>query len=516
MAGNFKNNPEFVGKTRAAHKNRTKSQESSDSLAWHRAELRAIYRNIPVMLCTLDESRRVLYANRAFCKFTGVRERELINGRACGVFGCINANDSPLGCGFGPKCSECPILGALEDTLKSGRKHTNVEWEATLEQRGTRRQIVVLGSTVRISARGNRRILLCLQDITERKRTEQAFLESEARLRATFEHSIAGILLTSPDGRVFAANPAACRMLGRTEEDICRVGRAHVTDKKDPQLDALLRERAEKGYAEGEMILVRADGRRFPIQVASAIFETKEGLRTSVVFLDISENKLAEEHIRHFSQKLLSVREEEKQHLSAVLHHEVGSSTVGIMARLNAAEDDLRKGKQKQALASLKECRALFAQAAKNLKKLAVELRPPDLDLLGLRASLRQHFEKITRETSLKIHFIDATRSKAICSEVQTFLFRAAQECINNVIKHAGARHAQVRLSVARQQIQMSIADDGKGFDPDRSASKPDLHMGLRAIQEMAAALGGRVKIESKSGNGTKVTVIVPRRGKGK
>jgi PAS domain S-box-containing protein len=334
-------------------------------------------------------------------------------------------------------------------------------------------------------------------------------------MRTLFENSMVGILLAAPGGRVFAANPAACRLFGRTEEDIRRIGRSGLMDSRDPRVNAVLRARTEKGYAMGEMTLVRGDGTRFPAQVASARFETEEGPRTSLVIQDLSERKLAEERIRDFSRRLLSVREEDKRRLSTVLHHDVGSFTVGVMAQLYAAEDGLRAGKSKEALASLKECRRVFSESVKRLKSLAVELRPPDLDLLGLSAALRQHFLQLSRETSLRIHFSDATHGAAITPEVQTVLFRAAQECLNNVVQHAQAASARVRLTALKQGIRLSLADDGKGFDPGEVVHRPGAHLGLRALQEMAATLGGMLDIASKPGRGTKVTVTIPGRGKG-
>jgi PAS domain S-box-containing protein len=337
--------------------------------------------------------------------------------------------------------------------------------------------------------------------------------ESEARLRALFENSLVGILLSAPDGRLFSANPAACRLFGRTETDICRLGRSGLVDGRDARVNVLFQERAEKGYAVGEMTMVRADGTCFPAQVASVVFETAEGTRTSMVIQDLSERKRAEARIRDFSRELLTVREQEKRRISAVLHHDVGSFTVGVTAHLNAVEEDLRKGKYKEALAALKKGHRLFVMSVKRLKKLAVELRPPDLDILGLPAALREHFRLVTRETSLKIHFTDATRGAAISPGTQTVLFRTVQECLNNVIQHAHARQVRVRLSVLRKTLQLSMADDGKGFDPARSAAKPGTHLGLRVIQEMVASLGGNVVVESAARHGATIRVAIPQEG---
>jgi signal transduction histidine kinase len=144
---------------------------------------------------------------------------------------------------------------------------------------------------------------------------------------------------------------------------------------------------------------------------------------------------------------------------------------------------------------------------------LAVELRPPDLDVLGLGAALREHFRRAMDELPLKIHFTDATQSTAIAPEIQTILFRTAQECLNNVARHAHARHVRVHLSILRKTILMSISDNGIGFDPDQLPGKPGAHMGLRAIHEMVASLGGSVAVESAARNGTKVRVAIPQQG---
>ncbi len=346
--------------------------------------------------------------------------------------------------------------------------------------------------------------------ITERKRAEAALRESEARLRALFENTMVGILLTAPDGHVFAANPAACRMFGRTETDICRLGRSGLVNRRDPRVNVLVQERAEKGYAAGELTLTRSDGTCFPAQVSSAVFETAEGPRTSMVIQDLTERKQAEARIRDFSRKLLTVREEEKRSISAVLHHDVGSFTVGVTAYLNAAEEDLRKGKDKEALASLKKARRLFVQSVRRLKKLALELRPPDLDILGLPAALRQHFALLTDEASLRIRFTDATYGRTIPPEVQTVLFRVVQESLNNVVKHAHARQVRVRLSAPRKTFRLSIVDDGKGFDPVRAAAKSGTHLGLAVAREMVVALGGEFLVDAAPGRGTTVLVTVP------
>ena len=358
-----------------------------------------------------------------------------------------------------------------------------------------------------ISSGGESFIQCFHRDITKRKRAERALRESEARYAALFEHNPMETIVVDLNGRIQAFNRAKRESGDRLPQIGGMMYRdyagKHTIDMHRELMHCIqsgeLRHYPERPYG--------------PRILAIDIAPFADG--AIITARDITDRKRAEERVRDFSRRLLSVREEDKRRLSSVLHHEVGSFTVGVMAQLDAAEDGLRAGKSEEVLASLKECRRVFSESVKRLKSQAVELRPPDLDILGLGAALRQHFLQLSRETSLRIHFSDATHGAAITPEVQTVLFRAAQECLNNVVQHARAAHARVRLSASEQGIRLSLADDGKGFDPGEVAQRSGAHLGLRAVQEMVATLGGMLDIASKPGKGTKVTVTIPGRGDG-
>ena len=161
----------------------TERRRAEQALDRSLAELKAIYMYSPVMICVLDADRGVLYANAAFTEFTGVTEVDLRSGRACGVFGCINALTDPRGCGFGQPCLDCPLRLALEDTLHTGKGHRNVEYRATLERNGVRRDVVLMAATALIQAAGQANLLLCLQDITNRKLAEAKMAQQVEELR---------------------------------------------------------------------------------------------------------------------------------------------------------------------------------------------------------------------------------------------------------------------------------------------------------------------------------------------
>jgi PAS domain S-box-containing protein len=491
----------------------TERKRVEEELERRRAELQTIYDHAPFMLCLLDQKRRVVFANRLFIAHTGMTAEGCLHQVACGVMHCIGASDDPRGCGYGPKCRSCALRRAITDTLETGRSHRNVEHTTALMQEGVRREVIWLAATDRVSEEGEPRVLLAIQDITEYRQAEAELVASEARLRALYEHSPVGILFTAPDGRVFNANPAACGMLGRTEEEIRRLGRSGLLDQADPNLETDLAERLRTGKVRTTPTYNRADGSRFRADTISVIFDTAEGPRTCTIIQDVSEREAAAERIRDFSHRLLGIREEEKQRLSAALHHDVGSMAVGVGARLQAAEEDLHSGKLREAVAALRECRHLFDDSVQRLKSLAMELRPPDLDILGLPVALRQHFAQVTRRTPLQILFTDATHGAVIESEIETALFRVAQECINNVSKHAQASRVRVRLAAAKRSIRLSIADDGVGIDPSSAAGQTSGGMGLLAVREMMGAQGGELTIHSARGKGTRILAVFPMKG---
>ena len=106
---------------------------------------------------------------------------------------------------------------------------------------------------------------------------EQAIQNSEEHFRSIFENSDDAILLTAPEGSIFKANPAACRMFGRSEAEIIKLGRESVIDHADPRLPAALEERKRTGRFKGELTLLRRDGEKFPGELTSVVFQYKAG-----------------------------------------------------------------------------------------------------------------------------------------------------------------------------------------------------------------------------------------------
>ena len=130
------------------------------------------------------------------------------------------------------------------------------------------------------------------------------------QLRAMFENSLDGILVSAPDGSIFAANPAACRLTRRSQAEIIAAGRDGLMVTDDPQLVAGLAERARTGRFFGVLTFIRGDGSRFPAEVSSAIYHDEANdLRASVIFRDISERQRADAELRVANENLMATIE---------------------------------------------------------------------------------------------------------------------------------------------------------------------------------------------------------------
>jgi len=146
-----------------------------------------------------------------------------------------------------------------------------------------------------------------MKDRFETKQAKKELQVSEEKYRSLFDNSIDAILLTTPDGRILAANPAACRMFQRSEEEICRIGRAGLMDLTDPRLTAALEERVRTGKFKGELTFISKDGTSFLGEVSSVIFRDHDGqLKTSMIIRDMSEKKKREQDYQLLFREMLN------------------------------------------------------------------------------------------------------------------------------------------------------------------------------------------------------------------
>ena len=146
-------------------------------------------------------------------------------------------------------------------------------------------------------------------------------------------------------------------------------------------------------------------------------------------------------------------------------------------------------------------------QTLRDVRRLAVELRPTALDDFGLAAAIERLSSTFAEQTGISIDLESGLSDERLPSEVETVLYRTVQEALTNVVKHAAAEHVSILLRKTEGAVTAIIEDDGRGFTPE---SASDGGLGLVGMRERIALVNGRFEVESAEGRGTTLLVEVP------
>jgi signal transduction histidine kinase len=216
-------------------------------------------------------------------------------------------------------------------------------------------------------------------------------------------------------------------------------------------------------------------------------------------------------------RQVVGAQEAERQRIARELHDATGQSLTAISLGLRGVENYLLQvepGDDPRVLIhQVKELRSFGQNALGELRNLISDLRPPQLDDLGLAAALRWYIQGYAQRRQIALSLqVDGDDSR-IPNEYRTVLFRIAQEALTNIAKHAEATSVEVCLSAGPNEVRLDVRDNGCGFDPQllsRLESERQAGWGLVGIRERAMLLGGRLQIETAPGAGTHLQVTVP------
>jgi signal transduction histidine kinase len=208
-------------------------------------------------------------------------------------------------------------------------------------------------------------------------------------------------------------------------------------------------------------------------------------------------------------RQLNETLEDEIKRIAYAVHDEAGQLLVAVHLALAEVAAELPEPQQPQ-VARIKE---MLNQVEKHLRRYSHELRPTILDDLGWIPAIRFLAEGISKRASLPIH-IDAAVSGRPPSTIETTLYRIVQEALTNAVKHAKASNVWIRAWREGLVLCCSIRDDGGGFDSSQThAAQSRNGLGLIAMQERVSAIGGTLRIESRPGQGTELSIRLPLEG---
>lgn len=364
-----------------------------------------------------------------------------------------------------------------------------------------------------------------------RRRTQSELEQARDRLSELYDFAPNGYLTLDGHGVILQVNLTGAAMLGRQPQQIegmPLLGFA-VGDARDRVLDFLRRCRRSKPGAQvlAEVQLRSADAQR-TIQLVCRPRARPPAGRAEyfAAMIDMTEHRILEAARQHVAAeraalagRLISIQEDERRRIARDLHDNVGQQITVLRLKLDSIA--MAATANEAVRAQIADAQAAADQLDRALDFIAAELRPASLDL-GLVTALQQFVHEWSATFGIRVELhADGLAGVALAPEIETHLYRVAQEALNNVYKHAAARHVNVILERRDDRVVLIVEDNGRGFEWDLPPGRGGL--GLLGMRERAELVGGAVEIESAPDKGTTVFFQVPlpprprrgRRGKG-
>ena len=260
----------------------------------------------------------------------------------------------------------------------------------------------------------------------------------------------------------------------------------------------LSRDKPGHPYTPDDQVLLQELADRTSLTIQNAqLFEQVQGVRGRLEAL---------------SRRLLEVQEAERRKLTSELHDRIGQNLTGLSINLQNMKALLSAESAKAMETKFDDAQALVEHTTRQIRDIMAELHPHELEDYGLAVALETYAERTTSRGNLQlIAYLPDLAPPPLPSDIRIALFRAAQEAITNVLKHAGATLLEVSLEESDNTIRLRVEDNGLGFEPDLATQKAAQTWGLKIMRERIESMGGNVQIQSKPGAGTRVIFEIQR-----
>ncbi|MCI0387651.1 MAG: PAS domain-containing sensor histidine kinase [Acidobacteria bacterium] len=353
-----------------------------------------------------------------------------------------------------------------------------------------------------------------LSEITERIRGEDNLARESSYLETMLENLPGFFFHYEGQGRFVRWNRNFERGTGYRYDEIVGMRLLDFFAGEDKQLILMkMSEVFHQGEMTAEACLLRKDGKVVPylFNGRRIFFDGKPGVLG--IGIDLTECKKAEQSLQQLTARLLQLLDDERRRIASELHDSLGQSLAIIKNRamicLRAASDPERVKDQ------LEEISATAASAIDEVREITHNLRPYELDRLGLVEAIESMISKVSDSTSIRLS-ADLDRIEGLFTpEAEMGIYRIVQEGLNNVVRHAEASEARVSIKKVESEVIITVADNGKGIERSEAMAngKRARGFGLAGISERARMLGGTCLINSEPGCGTTLTVRLGLKG---
>jgi len=369
-----------------------------------------------------------------------------------------------------------------------------------------------------IEVNGQRVLLSMLADVTARKQMEMELRQSEARYRCLFEQAADPIVIFDPETlEIVDFNGEACRSLGYTPKEFAKLRVSAIEAIESPE--ELRRHASGISLERVEVFETRQrtkSGVVHDVAVRTRAFRFGGRTVLQAMWHDITEQKSAGEllerrvaertaQLKALTEQMAEVEGRERRRIADILHEDL-QQLLGAAKYLVAgiAKTDKKKTEELSARAS-----EVLQTAIDRVRSLTTTLRPPVLYEFGLGAALEWLAEEMEGRHGLTVEVKINKGAEPATDDMRDFMFHAVRELLFNVVKHAGVKSAQVRMAPAgADRIRVQVKDAGVGINLSTQSANG---FGIATIRERASFFKGQLQIVEKPGQGTCVTLTLPR-----
>jgi two-component system, NarL family, sensor histidine kinase UhpB len=350
-----------------------------------------------------------------------------------------------------------------------------------------------------------------VNDITLLRNAQERLRESENRLRAITDNLPIAIALYDRADRVVFANQEYRKLAAKTDRTPDGVASADYQYEKLYERTVAFRERALQGESARFTVTRNLDGVQREIEVSYVPYRDTSGAIVGVYGMGYDVTELRESHarIRELAERLATVREDERRAVAVTLHESVAQELYAAQLNLKALE---RKSHGRAGIMELaNELSRVIDRSIEDVRNLTDQLYPTSLVHLPLSEAIEQLSRQVGKGAGVRVVVDQRPEFPQLKTESRALFFRAAQEALANVVRHAAASNVTISLEADSQRVAMVVADDGRGVAPV-DLRKPG-SLGLLGIRERFAAAGGGLMVERGSPRGTCLTVFLPSGG---
>jgi PAS domain S-box-containing protein len=336
---------------------------------------------------------------------------------------------------------------------------------------------------------------------------------AEQAYRVLIECMNEGALTLTADKMILYANQCFARMVKCPLEQVIGGSLRRFLSAEDRATLRPLLKRADKSGSKIQVLLKAVDGSRLSAHISIRPLARHGSKRPTfgMVVTDMTETRRTEELLRALTHRLVQAQETERARVAFELHDDITQILCAILVRCQTLADKLssRDGPLKAEAIKLRE---MLGQTAEEVERISRNLRPSVLDELGLVVVLRDTSTEFAERTGVSLKLACAQLTTRLPGDIELTLYRILQEALENVEKHARARHVTVCLRQQAAFVELVINDDGIGFDPDHGHArrKGKGGLGLLSMRERATYVGGTLKVKSVRRGGTEIEVRIP------